>query len=284
MILIGREVSQLRRYWIDLHNSASQSTLVQEEDKVLGTAQTTTKPIARPSIEQYGVHLWRVHVPSAMSRLPRLRCLLSADECARANRFHFEHDRNRFAIGRGVLRDILARYLGGQRSAVGISYGSFGKPIMSQLNNVGISFNLSHSGEWVVYALARECHVGVDIERIRFDINHAELANKVFSKSEQRLLNSMDRKVKAEVFFKVWTRKEAFLKAIGRGLSVPLSSVEVMSSPEDPPKLLGTYSKLVCGYWSMQDINVSDAYAGTLVLCGIIREVTCFDWIRGEYC
>ncbi len=239
------------------------------------------KSIRHPDLQPYHVHVWRAHIPTILRYLPLLQDFLLSDERIRADRFYFERDRNNFIIGRGVLRAILAWYLRCQATAIRISYGSFGKPFLSAPNNTGIFFNTSHSDEWVVYAFTRRQAVGIDIERIRLDIDYVRLANDVLSAQERKIFDSIAEKLKAKAFFGIWTRKEAYIKAIGKGLSFPLSKVEVTLRSENPPWPLNGHLELEGGPWSVRDLMIAEGYAGSLVLAGQILRLHYFEW-RGD--
>src|SRR5258708_7381983 len=143
-----------------------------------------------------------------------MRALLSQDELNRASRFHFEKDRTAFILARGFLRTMLGRYLDGEE--VHFVYGSYGKPA---LDRAGPSFNLSHTNGLVMLGLTLENGIGVDVERIRPIENRDAIAERYFSRSEYGQVLS------DEAFFQCWTRKEAYIKAVGGGLSIPLRSI-----------------------------------------------------------
>ncbi len=162
------------------------------------------------------VHVWQI----ALDTLPPGReRILSASECDRMARFHFERDRWRYAASHAALRQILARYAGGEPAALEFTAGPGGKPALEpKMNPLGISFNLSHSGDLAMVAVARGRDVGVDVERIRGDIEALEIARRFFDPAEAAELAALAPDAADGAFFALWTRKEALLKA--RGLTL----------------------------------------------------------------
>jgi 4'-phosphopantetheinyl transferase len=173
-------------------------------------------------------------VPEA--RLTRLRLLLDAGERARAERFVFERHRRRFTAARGLLRETLAAELGGDPAALRFEYGPRGKPRLAAGSDDGLRFNVSHSGELLLIALARGAELGVDVEAVRPDIDHAAIARRFFSACEQAALLALPDPLRARGFFAIWTRKEAYVKLLGGGLSIPLDGFDV--SLDEPARLL----------------------------------------------
>src|SRR5215218_2785116 len=167
------------------------------------------------SIHSNEVHVWRVSLDITLLQLESLLKKLSADEVARAGRFRFERDRKRFITARGMLRQLLGCYLREDPHKLQFDYTPYGKPILASTSNYHhLSFNLSHSGEFALYAVTRGRSIGVDIERIRNDIAVEQIAQRFFSPGEISAIERIH-KNRHEVFFQYWTRKEAFLKAIG---------------------------------------------------------------------
>lgn len=181
---------------------------------------------------------------------------LSADEMARANRFVFSRDRDRFIAGRARLRRILGRYLGQSPGRIAFSYGAFGRPEVT-----GISFNLSHSGEQAMLAVTKRAAIGVDIEAVR-PID-PEVARTHFAPSEVKALMALPDAEQVGAFYRCWTRKEAYLKAVGTGLSTDLSSFTVTL---DACARLVTCSSREASRWSLHDIALDRDMAGALAV------------------
>jgi len=184
-------------------------------------------------------HLWRADLHGAEDARDRLWQSLSADERARAERFVFERDRQRWAAGRGILREILALYLGRHPRALAIVNRPDGKPTLSNrcAGDPAIRFNLSHSESLAVLAVTLDQEVGVDVETYRPEVATAEIAERYFSSDEQSEFRSLPESLRTEGFFLCSTRKEGFLKASGEGLRTPLDSFTVSLTPGRPPTL-----------------------------------------------
>lgn len=180
-------------------------------------------PSMQPEAESLGVHVWRARLARDSSEICRLEHLLSEDERARAERFHFEEGRRRYIVARGVLRSLLSYYTGLHPRALRFTYGRYGKPSLWGGHALGpLHFNLSHSHEVALYALAPSPWVGADVEWMvdeRFDEQAAE---QVLSPREMAVLRAASSEEKPGVFYAFWTRKEAYGKALGKGLAPSL--------------------------------------------------------------
>jgi len=192
--------------------------------------------------EQIGdeIHVWHAALDRDENVIAQLETTLSLEENARADRFHFANDKNRFVVARGLLRELLGRYLHQAPASLEFSYGQHGKPSLSGGNvSSGLCFNLSHSSGLVVYAIARERNLGIDVEHVRAEFAGEDIARRYFSVREVSDLRTLPPEAKVEGFFHCWTRKEAYLKATGMGLQIPLDSFSVSLLPENPVLFLG---------------------------------------------
>ena len=191
-----------------------------------------------PGTGQVAVDLWAASLDPASTLASRLAWCLAPDEEARARRFVAPHDRDRFAAGRAFLRLLLAKYLGVAARDVGFRYDPYGKPVLAD-PRCGLRFNLAHSGTLAVCAVTRGSgDIGVDVEHVKPIENAEALARAVLSPLELVRLGALPEPVRLRSFYEVWTRKEAFLKALGCGLNRPLHSLEVSFGPGEPPRLL----------------------------------------------
>jgi 4'-phosphopantetheinyl transferase len=213
-----------------------------------------------------------------------LRETLDADELARVRRFHFQEDRDRYIAAHGVLRGILARYLRTEPGALRFDYGPQRKPhLTSAPDQDSIQFNLAHSHELALVAVARERDVGVDLEYIRAEVATEPLAERFFSPQEVAALRGLPEAQQAEAFFWAWTRKEAYLKARGEGLTSSLSHFAVSLAPEEPAKLLWVQGdEQEAGRWSLRHLEPGPGYAGALVAEGAGWELTCWQFTHEE--
>lgn len=186
------------------------------------------------------VHVWRATLARPEPEVEALRSLLSADELARANGFRFNRHRDDFIVARGTLRTILGRYLRRPPARLRFNYNKYGKPeLRGAEDEEPLRFNASHAGGIALYAVARGREVGVDVERVRDDLACDEVAGRFFSRREVETLRALPASQRTEGFFNCWTRKEAYIKALGKGLSLPLDRFDVSLAPGEPAILLG---------------------------------------------
>lgn len=189
------------------------------------------------------VHVWVADLDAPASALAAYRSLLAADERARAERLRFEHLRVRFVTGRAILRQLLGHYLQLAPEQLRFQYGSYGKPELAASTSAisaapPFVFNLAHSHNLAVYALARASRIGVDVEQMRAVHERDEIVERFFSPHERRTMAALPAAQRDEAFFLCWTRKEAYLKALGDGLTHPLDQFSVSLTPGQPAALL----------------------------------------------
>jgi 4'-phosphopantetheinyl transferase len=214
------------------------------------------------------VHVWLAHLDDAHCDPFLSASVMSADEQARAQRFVFDRDRRRFSAARVLLRRLLAFYAGTDAADLRFVTGAHGKPSLAD-SRCDLHFNVSHSHDAAVIAISRAGEVGVDIEAIRPMDDGEGIAGRFFAPAEADRLCSIPPESRDEAFFACWTRKEAFVKAIGEGLSHPLDSFEVTLAPGEPARLLH-----VGGHpphparWTLAALPAIPGYAGALVVRG----------------
>jgi 4'-phosphopantetheinyl transferase len=228
-----------------------------------------------------GVHVWRINLDIAPEHVWAYHNVLSADEQATAARFYFEKDRDHYIVARGVLRTILSRYLDIAPDQIQFSYGSHGKPALT--NSLGmeiVNFNISHSHDLALVAISRGRQLGVDVEYIQKDFACEEIAQRVFSPHEVATLLNLPDDLKHEAFFNCWTRKEAYIKARGLGLSYPLAQFEVSLIPGEPARLVSVKSGdfFEASRWMLQELDLGPSYAGTLAVEGHDWQLECWQW------
>jgi 4'-phosphopantetheinyl transferase len=199
----------------------------------LPAAWKTASPQLVPGKNE--VHLWLAAVPDCIGQLPKLEKLLTPEERERACRFVFVRDRERYTVARGVLRDLLARYLGSQEFTIGAN--AHGKPRLESPGS-DLEFNVSHSRDLALFGFTRGTAIGVDVEWIRPDFATAEIARRFFAKDEASALEALPESERVRGFFDCWSRKEAYIKARGVGLSLGLSTFAVTLSPGEPVALV----------------------------------------------
>jgi 4'-phosphopantetheinyl transferase len=190
-----------------------------------------------PPLLDQTVHIWCVRLDVRPERVQWLVEILAADEQERAARFRFAHLRRRFVVARATVRQLLALYLGTIPSRLRFRYGTFGKPSLDEIpNGMPLSFNVAHSAELALIAVARGRDVGVDVERVRAVEDADAIAERYFCAPERDALRQSRGESKTALFFTYWTRKEAILKATGEGLSLPLDRVDVSTILGERPQ------------------------------------------------
>ena len=238
-----------------------------------------TAALALPEAE---VQLWRVDLEAVGATEARWQAVLSSDESTRAARFHFAVDRQRYVATRALLRMILARYLEMDPKDVSFSYSKEEKPTLtSPHNGIEVTFNVSHSGGIALLAFARRREIGVDVEQVREDFDVDAIARRFFSTHELEQLAAVPNEKKFEAFFRCWTRKEAYIKATGDGLSLPLHQFDVSVAPESSDALLSTRpDNFKAALWSLREVPAGDGYVAALCVRG--REWHLKSWSTTE--
>lgn len=230
------------------------------------------------------VQVWqaRLDVPAGM--LDELRATLSMDELTRAAHFYFPRDRDHFTAAHGIIRDILAGYLNVSPATLEFSNNAYGKPALAGPLSNALRFNLSHSGELVVLAIARDREVGVDVEQYAPDRADLAVAEYYFSPSEVARLRSLSAALRPRGFLNCWTRKEAYIKALGMGLSIPLDSFDVSLAPDEPAALLRTSVTADVETWQLRHLDFGEQYIGALAAPGVGWSVVLRDWTGPQSC
>lgn len=209
------------------------------------TRENLLVPMTQADVD---LHIWWVLLDRPLMSTIDLFSILSPDERARADRFKFKLDRERFIARRGLLRVILADYLDVEPAQVRFSYGLHGKPALDMdLLDRCLQFNLSHSKNIALFAISQDCQLGIDVEFVRPIPDAASLAERFFSARESTILYSLPEEDRVEAFFRLWTCKEAYLKASGKGLTVPLANIDVSflaREVAEPVNANGEYNEL----------------------------------------
>jgi 4'-phosphopantetheinyl transferase len=204
---------------------------------------------------------------------------LSVDERVRGERFAFDRDRRRFVLGRGAVRSILASYVDCDPTEIAFEYAEFGKPQLDAKHAAaGLQFNASGSADVAVCAVTSGQSVGIDIEQMR-ETCDPDLVRYAFSDAERAEFGQIRVEIQARAFYRVWTRKEAYLKAVGCGLSRPLTTFSVSVTPADAPRLVrDDFSPAATASWSFADFDPAPGWVGTLVHAGPLRPVRALVW------
>jgi 4'-phosphopantetheinyl transferase len=205
-----------------------------------------------PKLPPHEVHIWINELDCTETTIRQKKLLLSPEEHSRAERFLRKLDHDRYVFAHGRTREILAKYLDCTPNAIAYEYEKFGKPqLRTAINPHQINFNLSHSGNRLMLGVVAAARIGVDIEQIRPESATLDVAARFFTHRENEDLKSLSDRIQIEGFFNCWTRKEAYLKALGCGLSIDPREVEVTLKPHEPPKLLKSAAAAPHGTWSL---------------------------------
>lgn len=221
------------------------------------------------------MHIWRIPLAANAATLASYHRLLAPEENARAARFHFEIHRTRFVIARARLRILLASYLKCEPADLAFSYTEHGKPYLS---GAWLMFNLSHAHEMAVVGVARNRAIGVDIEHIRAELAGEEIAERYFASAEVCALRSFPPEEQPAAFFRCWTRKEAYIKARGEGLSMPLADFEVCLEDKEDLPLVNYKDANEAARWKLHNITVQEGYAAALAVEGQNLTLEYIDW------
>ena len=233
-------------------------------------------PIDPLDLRPHQVDIWRVFLDLPPVTVKSFESTLSEGESQRAARFHFPADRDRYIIAHGCLRDILSRYLQNKPSQLNFSKNSYGKPV---LENHTLDFNLSHSKAFALIIVAQGCKVGIDVECIRSNMEHEKIANRFFSSSEVTELMALPVEQKITGFFNCWTRKEAYIKARGLGLSLPLDSFDVTLSPNEPVHLRSAHpNPQEARCWTLISLEIDAGYVAAAAIDDRELNVRLWDW------
>jgi 4'-phosphopantetheinyl transferase len=225
------------------------------------------------------LHVWAAALDIAPQQVGQFRETLSPDERSRADRFYFERDRRHFITARGILRTIIASYLEITPSALQFSYNEFGKPELEESHKIGdLKFNVSHSGGLALVAVAMAREVGVDLEAIDRSVQIDELARHFFSANENASLSRLAPSQRFAGFFNCWTRKEAYIKARGMGLSIPLDSFDVSLNPGDPADLIRLEDATSVSVWQIENLEVAPGFTAAIAAAGCNWKVARLSW------
>ena len=233
------------------------------------------------SLHSDEVHVWRAELDVGTVALQLLRESLSANEQARAERFYSPLDRARYVASRGILRALLARYLGIPAGELRLCCGALGKPALALGGrDQDLRFNLSHSQGLALLAFALRREVGVDLEYVRPSLKDDRLAERFFSPREVAALRALPESFRTEAFFHCWTRKEAYIKARAGGLSIGLRSFTISLAPGQLANLLITSDvESEAGRWSLRALTPGGGYVAAIAAEGTGWSPTLWQWV-----
>jgi 4'-phosphopantetheinyl transferase len=227
------------------------------------------------------IHVWTLRTNTPCNEIARFEELLAPDERSRAAQFRVSRPRESFILTRAALRHLIGQYLGQRPSSVSLQNGPHGKPTLS--HNSELQFNVTHSGEMAAIALTQGCDIGIDIEQIRLFPDLEQVATRSFCYEEAAEINSLPAGERERAFFACWTRKEAYIKAIGVGLSRPLDTFRVAAKPDASENLLFLEDATnTSESWTLRDLQLGPDYAGAIAYNDRQRSLSIFPMIDTE--
>lgn len=222
------------------------------------------------------IHFWYCRFDLDNFRLPYYNTLLSNDEKRKADKFKFLVDQQKYVTFRGILRILLSRYLDKNPEEILFKYGAFGKPDVK--TNTALRFNISHSGNMAVFGFVQNYAIGVDIEKIKQDFDPLDLAKSFFSEEEINALSQAKDSVMFQAFYRCWTRKESFIKAVGEGLSYPLDSFAVTMDNDHRAKFLKIDNDQDSkSNWQLHSFVPTQDYIAAITTKGNPKKIEFFD-------
>jgi 4'-phosphopantetheinyl transferase len=236
--------------------------------------------LAETNLQPDEVHIWYANLAVSAEVVQSARRYLSPEESAKAARFHFTHDRDHFIVAHALLRLLIAHYCLLTPDTVEFVVNAYGKPaLQASSGQAPFYFNLSHTRGLALCAFTRLCELGVDVEHMRTNIEYTETAIHFFSAQEVAKLNTLPETEQADGFFNAWTRKEAYIKARGKGLSLPLHAFDVSLLPSEPAALLEIREPdQDASAWSMYALPTPPHYKAALTLPSHAAVLHCWQW------
>ena len=231
------------------------------------TGEVEQAPQARPAHGTEGIEVVVIRLDVGAEAVRRSIAVLSKTERHRAARMAFDRDRRRFVVARARLRELLAARLATRPDSIELTYGPHGKPAVAPGSaDSDLRFNVSHSNDVAVYAFASGREVGIDVEAVRAIRDADDIAARFFSHRENEAYLALDPRDKTIGFFNCWTRKEAFIKALGEGLYHPLDCFDVSLAPDESARILRVKNTPgdECG-WRMESISPAPGFVGAVV-------------------
>ncbi len=239
-------------------------------------------PPSELKLEPGEVHVWRVGLDCLPSELENYRQILSEAEINRADRFYFERDRSRFTAGRAILRNILGLYLNEAPVKIKFEYGPQGKPALAaelKAEADKLEFNLTHSNTLALIAVTYNHRIGIDLEYPKENVAISELVERFFAPQEVIVFRGLPPQQQQEAFYNAWTRKEAYMKACGGGLSVGLDRVEVSFVPGQAARILEIGNdRQAAAHWSVKALYPGPGYQAALALEASVYRLKCWKW------
>lgn len=227
-------------------------------------------------LEPKEIHVWSTDLAIGRAQEEANASLLSPAEMARANRFLFPIHKRRFIASHAALREIIGLYLNLPPDKIVYQYGDHGKPSLSDANFLPLQFNVTHSDELAVFAFTLNHPIGIDIEKIQETYNEA-VAKRYFTREENAALMHLPAQARVQGFYRLWARKEAIIKAIGKGLAIPLSSFSVSGS-STPVNI-----SLEHETWTLIDLSIHADYQSALATTQQVEKISYWNFLDRKY-
>lgn len=249
---------------------------------MLADSEVWAIPEVDTRLDGDSVHVWRIAIPELPSRVLSSAPVLSRLEQEKACRFYFEQDRHKYLTIHAAVRQILSGYLNQPPAKIEYAYTDYGKPYLAGNGDQALHFNLSHSGWIALLGITMDREIGIDIEQMRVESVDPRVARRFFAPNESSALFAMPESERVKAFFNCWTRKEAFVKGVGEGLSYPLDQFEISvdaNGSNNPIIHLKTYrNPLDADQWRIQHLAPGDGYTGALAVRGRAWTLKCWQW------
>ncbi|MEM6794108.1 MAG: 4'-phosphopantetheinyl transferase superfamily protein [Acidobacteriota bacterium] len=252
--------------------------MTEEAPRIESSWTPAPVPERRPRGDE--IDVWAIDLAPSAGRLRELRALLDAEEITRAERFHFERHRRRFIVRRGAMRILLSAYLGRRADDLRFTLGTSGKPDLADPPaGARLAFNLTDSEDFALLAVGEGAELGVDVEALERPRDADRLVERFFSEPEREVYAGLPDDLKTAGFFRAWTCKEAYLKAIGTGLQTPLRDSTVELDPRRPSRMIevaGSASE--AARWSLRELRPRRGFAGALARRQRLGALRLFRW------
>ena len=229
-------------------------------------------------LKPHEVDVWKAALDVSRDRIARFVETLAQDERDRASRFHFEKGRENYVAARGILRELLGKYLGVAPDAVQLEYTSHGKPLLASAHASDLRFNLAHSSDMVLLAFVRAARIGIDVERCRPNFDGQRIADRFFTEAESSKLRAAHESERVRAFTRQWTRKESFIKAHGEGLSYPLNAFAVIEDDNGALRIAVNDAPVGASPWHIRDLDIGDDYAAAVTVESASPILRAFSW------
>jgi 4'-phosphopantetheinyl transferase len=224
------------------------------------------------------VHVWRAQLDVSAHDLATYQRSLSADEISRVHQLYNPADQRRFVARRGILRRLLSNYIAIKPAEIHFIHTAYGKPTLSfRDQHHAFHFTLSHTSDQALYAVSQGRDVGIDIEYIR-PFDYEEIASSLFAAEEYALLCALPSAQRAKAFFRLWTCKEAYIKACGLGLSLPLDTFAVGFEPDKPARVLYGHNRVDAPHSNLQELSIDENHVAALAVDGNDWQLRCWQY------